>query len=67
MTQVFIKKYDIFIFLLFYICTYIISVSENIKNNDTSIVENIKAQHFKFNFNANNAFKYDSSDEEERP
>ena len=64
MIQVFIKKYDIFIFLLFYVCTYIISVLESIKANDTSIVENIKAQHFKFNLNANNAFKYDSSDEE---
>lgn len=36
---------------------------ENTKDNDTSIVEN-KAQRFKFNFNANNVFKYDSSDEE---
>ncbi|KYN09476.1 hypothetical protein ALC57_18422 [Trachymyrmex cornetzi] len=41
--------------------------TENIKDNDTSTVENIKAQHFKFNFNANNAFKYDSSDEENKP
>ncbi|XP_011061588.1 PREDICTED: uncharacterized protein LOC105150294 [Acromyrmex echinatior] len=41
--------------------------TENIKDNDTSTVENIKTQHFKFNFNANNAFKYDSSGEENTP
>ncbi|KYN35594.1 hypothetical protein ALC56_10154, partial [Trachymyrmex septentrionalis] len=41
--------------------------TENIKDNDTSIMENIKAQHFKFNFNTSNAFKYDSSDEENTP
>jgi len=28
-------------------------------------VENNKAQKFKFNFNASNAFKYDSSDDED--
>lgn len=43
------------------------SFSENIKDDDTSTVENIKAQYFKFNFNANNAFKCDSSDDENTP
>ncbi|XP_018404159.1 PREDICTED: nucleolar protein 8-like [Cyphomyrmex costatus] len=38
--------------------------TENSKDNDTSTIENIKAQHFKLNFNANNAFKCDSSDDE---
>ncbi|XP_071562434.1 uncharacterized protein [Temnothorax nylanderi] len=38
--------------------------TENTKDNDTSTVKNNKAQKFKFNFNANNAFKYDSSDDE---
>lgn len=38
---------------------------ENAKNNDTTTVENSKAQKFKFNFNTNNAFKYDSSDDED--
>ncbi|XP_018301936.1 MATH and LRR domain-containing protein PFE0570w, partial [Mycetomoellerius zeteki] len=41
--------------------------TENIKDDDTSTVENIKAQYFKFNFNANNAFKCDSSDDENTP
>lgn len=37
--------------------------TENIKDNDASIVE--KTQRFRFNFNANNAFKHDSSDDED--
>ncbi|XP_011860506.1 PREDICTED: probable RNA-binding protein CG14230 [Vollenhovia emeryi] len=39
--------------------------TESTRRNNTFIVENNKAQKFKFNFNANNAFKYDSSDDED--
>lgn len=39
--------------------------TENVKDSDTSTVENNRAQKFKFNFNANNVFKYDSSDNED--
>lgn len=39
--------------------------TENIKDNNTSTAENNKVQNFTFNFNANRAFKYDSSDNED--
>ncbi|XP_036144407.1 nucleolar protein 8 isoform X2 [Monomorium pharaonis] len=38
--------------------------TENSKDNAISLVENNKVQKFKFNFNVNNTFKYDSSDDE---
>lgn len=67
-TQVFILKNNIaFISVLYYFSTWFFNsliFSENIKDNNIFTVENNKAQKFKFNFNANNVFKYDSSDNE---
>lgn len=67
-TRVFVKKNNItFISVLYYFNIQFLNsliFSENIKDNDTFIAENNKVQNFKFNFNANNVFKYDSSDNE---
>lgn len=58
--------------LFFYIFNSIIlyfnsiyTFSENADDCNTSVMENNKDKKFKLNFNATNAFKYDSSDSDE--